>query len=74
MSIYGVSSALKYILYKLLFPQLNSKNYCAEITEFFRFLHLPIAGEDIGCDGREPRVHLYNCIQHGKKMHPDFDR
>jgi hypothetical protein len=49
---------------------------CEYIDEFFRSIGLNITGVDIGCDGhlRTRNIHLYNCIQHVKKMHSSFDR
>ena len=56
---------------------LHVGKHCDNVTSFFESLGLPISSTDLGCGDDAfitPRLHLYNCIQHGKKMHPDFDK
>lgn len=46
--------------------------YCEEAQDLLRELSVSVSAESLGCRG-DTQVHLYTCIQHGKKMHPSFD-
>ena len=54
--------------------QIESIEHCGAVTDLLKRLSVGLTAHDIGCGGQQPRVHLYSCIQHSKKMHPEFDR
>lgn len=54
--------------------QIEDIDHCGAVAALLNRLSMGLSASDVGCGGQKPRVHLYSCIQHGKKMHPGFDR